>query len=160
MNRLYIREATSGDVPLILRFVRELAEYERALAEVTATEEMLLQTLFGSGAKAHCLICEQGEEAIGFALYFYNFSTWQGKYGIYLEDLYISPEYRGIGAGTALLQHIAKIAVAQGCGRFEWSVLDWNEPSIRFYESFGAQAMSEWIGYRLSGEALRNFAAG
>ena len=160
MNRLHIREATPGDAPLILRFIRELAEYERALSEVGATEEMLVQSLFGPEANARSLICEQGEEAIGFALYFYNYSTWQGKYGIYLEDLYISPEYRGIGAGKALLQHIARIAVAEDCGRFEWSVLDWNEPSIAFYESFGAKAKSEWVGYRLSGEALKNFAGG
>ncbi len=158
MARINIRPAYPEDTALILRFVRELAEYEKALAEVVATEEMIEAALFGTDPRAHALICEQGEEAVGFALYFFNFSTWLGKYGLFVEDLYVSPEYRGHGIGRTLLRHLAQLAVERDCGRFEWNVLDWNEPAIRFYESCGAVAQDEWVGYRLSGEALRSFA--
>ncbi len=158
MAHINIRPARPEDTTLILRFVRELAEFERALAEVTATEEMLEAALFGAGARAHALICEQGEEAVGFALYFFNFSTWLGKYGLFVEDLYVSPEYRGHGIGKTLLRHLAQLAVERDCGRFEWNVLDWNEAAIRFYESCGALAQDEWVGYRLSGDALHRFA--
>ena len=153
-----IRPANEGDIRQILRFVRELAEYERGLSEVTATEEDLRHALFGPAAKAHALICERNGECVGFAVYFFNFSTWLGKYGLFLEDLYVTPDARGQGLGKMLLQYLARLAVAQDCGRFEWNVLHWNEPAIRFYESCGAEPQSEWVGYRLSGDALRRFA--
>lgn len=159
MTTIVIRQGTPPDTPQILQFIRELAQYEHALHEVQADEVMLEQTLFAGDAKAYPLICEIDGEAAGFAIYFFNFSTWLGKYGLFLEDLYISPRYRGGGAGKALLKHLAKLAVDKGCGRFEWNVLDWNEPAIKFYESFSAQAQSEWVGYRLSGDALTQFAA-
>lgn len=158
MVDLQIRCAVPGDAGLILHFIRELASYERALEEVTTDEAALGDALFGSKPKAHALICELDGEAVGFAVYFYNFSTWLGKYGIFLEDLYVSPEHRGHGAGRALLQYLARQAVEEDCGRFEWNVLDWNEPAVRFYEAVGAQPMSEWVGYRLSGDALAAFA--
>lgn len=158
MSTIHIRPGTPDDAALIFNFVRELAIYEKALEEVTTSEDMLHEALFGDQVRAYSLICELDGKAVGFAIYFYNFSTWLGKYGIFLEDLYISPQYRGHGAGKALLQFLAKAAVDEGCGRFEWNVLDWNEPSIRFYEAFGAVPMSEWVGYRLSGDALKQFA--
>ena len=158
MSRIHIRPATRQDTALIMRFVRELAEYEQALAEVTATEQMLETALFGPDPRAHALICEQGEEAAGFALYFFNFSTWLGKHGLFVEDLYVSPEYRGHGIGRTLLRHLAQLALERDCGRFEWNVLDWNQPAIRFYRSCGATAQDEWVGYRLAGDALRHFA--
>jgi GNAT superfamily N-acetyltransferase len=158
MSAINIRPATAEDAGLIFHFIRELAIYEKALEEVTTTEGELRQALFDDNQGAHALICELDSEAAGFAVYFYNFSTWLGKYGIFLEDLYISPEFRGRGAGKALLQHLARQAVAEGCGRFEWNVLDWNAPAIRFYEACGAEAMSEWVGYRLAGAALKDFA--
>lgn len=155
-----IRVATAEDAALILRFIRELAIYEKAESSVQTDEAGIRASLFGADAKAHALICEAGGQAIGYAVYFYNYSTWLGRNGLYLEDLYVSPEHRGSGAGKALLQHIARIAVAEGCGRFEWSVLDWNEPAIRIYEAAGARPQSEWTVYRLEGEALRAFAGG
>ncbi len=155
---LLIREATAGDAALILRFIRELAIYEKAESSVQTDEAGIVDSLFGAGAKARALICEAGGQPIGYAVYFYNYSTWLGRNGIYLEDLYVSPEHRGSGAGKALLQHIARLAVAEGCGRFEWSVLNWNEPAIRFYEAAGAKPQSEWTVYRLEGEALKAFA--
>ncbi|MFV8818804.1 N-acetyltransferase family protein [Haliea sp. E17] len=159
MSSIHIRPATAADSELIYRFVHDLATYERAPQEVTTSPAELREALFGPTARgAEAVICEIGGQAVGFALYFYNFSTWLGKYGIYLEDLYVDPEFRGHGAGKALLRYVAQKAVAEGCGRYEWSVLDWNTPSIRFYEACGATAMSEWVGYRLSGEALRRFA--
>ena len=160
MPEALIRPADQGDTGQILRFVRELAEYERGLSEVTATQEDLRHALFGPAARAHALICERDGESVGFAVYFFNFSTWLGRYGLFLEDLYVAPTARGQGLGKLLLQYLARLAVAQGCGRFEWNVLDWNEPAIRFYESCGAEPQSEWVGYRLSGEALRRFAGG
>jgi GNAT superfamily N-acetyltransferase len=159
MSELSIRPAEPADIGLILHFVRELASYEKALHEVVATEADLHAALFGherGGAQA--VICCKGDEPLGFAIYFFNFSTWLGKYGLFLEDLYVSPAHRGSGAGKALLKHLASLAVARGCGRFEWNVLDWNEPAIRFYESFGARPQSEWVGYRLDGKALVEFA--
>ncbi len=115
-------------------------------------------SLFAKDATANALICEEGGQAIGYAVYFYNYSTWLGKKGLYLEDLYIAPERRGSGAGKGMLKHMAQLAVVEGCGRFEWSVLDWNEPAIGFYQSIGAKPQDEWIIYRLSGEALHSFA--
>lgn len=158
MPAIEIRPAVTGDCALILHFIRELAEYEKALPEVVASEGDLSAALFGDNPGAFALICSVGGKPAGFALYFFNFSTWLGKSGLFLEDLYVSPDYRGSGAGKALLKHLAKLAVDRGCGRFEWNVLDWNKPAINFYESFGAQPQSEWIGYRLTGDALRDFA--
>ena len=155
-----IRPARIGDVPLVLRFIKELAAYERAEQEVVATEASLRASLFGDQGRAHALICNVAGVDAGFAVYFFNYSTWQARQGLYLEDLYVSPAWRKTGAGKAMLQHLARIAVNQGCGRFEWSVLDWNEPAIGFYRSIGAVAMDEWVRYRLAGEALARFAAG
>jgi diamine N-acetyltransferase len=155
-----IRPASVGDVALILRFIKELAAYEKAEQEVVATEASLRASLFGEGARAHALVCRVAGVEAGFAVYFFNYSTWQGREGLYLEDLYVSPAHRKAGAGKAMLQHLARIAVKRGCGRFEWSVLDWNEPAIAFYRSIGAVAMDEWVRYRLAGEALANFAGG
>ena len=158
MPELQIRAATINDASQIMQFIVELAEYEKARDEVKASVEDIEQSLFSDLATAKALICEQGGQAIGFAVYFYNYSTWLGRNGIYLEDLYITPSSRGSGAGKALLKHLAKKAVDEGCGRFEWNVLDWNTPAIEFYESFGAKAQNEWIGYRLTGNALKAFA--
>lgn len=155
-----LRPARVGDVALILRFIKELAAYERAEQEVVATEASLRASLFGEKASAHALICRVAGADAGFAVYFFNYSTWQGKQGLYLEDLYVSPAHRNAGAGKAMLQHLARLAVKQGCGRFEWSVLDWNQPAIAFYRSIGAVAMDEWVRYRLAGEALAKFAEG
>jgi len=157
-SKISIRPATIEDVAQIRQFIIELAIYEKAEHEVEASEEALRRSLFGEGATAHCLICENDQQAIGFAVYFFNYSTWQGKNGLYLEDLYVSPVSRGLGAGKALLQYLAKIAVDKQCGRFEWSVLDWNKPAIDFYESLGAKPKSEWIGYRMDGQTLIDFA--
>lgn len=159
MPTIDIRPAAIGDVPLILRFIRELAIYEKAEPEVLATEEHLRRTLFGDQPYAHALICRVDGVDAGFAVYFFNYSTWQGRPGLYLEDLYLTPAHRHAGAGKALLQYLARIAVANDCGRFEWSVLDWNEPAIRFYRSIGAVAMDEWVRYRLTGRALADSAA-
>jgi GNAT superfamily N-acetyltransferase len=155
-----IRPACIGDVALILRFIKELAAYERAEYEVVATEATLRASLFGEAARAHALICRVAGVDAGFAVYFFNYSTWQGRQGLYLEDLYVSPAYRNAGAGKAMLRHLACLAVKQGCGRFEWSVLEWNGPATAFYRSIGAVAMDEWVRYRLAGEALAKFAEG
>ncbi|MGV8959971.1 MAG: GNAT family N-acetyltransferase [Stenotrophomonas sp.] len=155
-----IRPANADDAALILRFIRELAIYEKAEASVQTDEAGIRASLFGPDAKAFALICEVAGEPIGYAVYFFNYSTWLGRNGLYLEDLYISPEQRGRGAGKALLQHIARIAMDNDCGRFEWSVLDWNAPAIAFYEAVGAKPQSEWTVYRMEGEALRAFAEG
>jgi GNAT superfamily N-acetyltransferase len=153
-----IREATAEDSALILRFVTELAIYEKAEHEVLATESDIENSLFGKDSTARAAICSIKAKPVGFAVYFFNYSTWLGKNGMYLEDLYVSPEFRKEGVGSAILKHLAKIALAKNCGRFEWSVLDWNEPAIRFYESIGAKPQDEWVGYRLSGEPLKEFA--
>lgn len=160
MSTLHIRDAEAADSELILHFVRELARYEMAEHEVVATRADIEASIFGEQSTVRALICEADGQPIGFAVYFFNYSTWQGRRGLYLEDLYVSPEYRGSGAGKALLRHLARIAVTGGCGRFEWSVLDWNEPAIKFYESIGAKAKSEWVGYQLAGEALVAFSEG
>lgn len=156
---LTIRPATPDDAELILRFITELAIYEKAEHEVKTDAAGIRDSLFAERATAHGLICEHQGRPIGYAVYFFNYSTWLGKHGLYLEDLYVSPDARGLGAGKALLRHLAQLAVARGCGRFEWSVLDWNTPAIDFYESFGARPQSEWTTYRLTGQALLDFAA-
>jgi len=155
-----IRPATPDDAELILRFITELAIYEKAEHEVKTDAAGIRDSLFAERATAHGLICEHQGRPIGYAVYFFNYSTWLGKHGLYLEDLYVSPEARGLGAGKALLRHLAQLAVARDCGRFEWSVLDWNTPAIDFYQSFGARPQSEWTTYRLTGQALLDFAAG
>lgn len=159
MAGLEIREATEGDVPLILSFIRELAEYERLSDEVVATEEVLRESLFGERTGAEVVIGYDDGDPAGFALFFHNFSTFLGRPGLYLEDLYVKPEKRGRGIGRALLVHLAKLAKERGCGRMEWAVLDWNEPAIKVYEGVGARPMDEWTVYRVTGEALKNLAA-
>ncbi|MDP1931431.1 MAG: GNAT family N-acetyltransferase [Gammaproteobacteria bacterium] len=158
MSSIEIRPATPEDSSLILRFITELAIYEKAEHEVVATEEVIRTSLFEQNSGTSALICNVDDVPVGFAVYFSSYSTWLGKKGIYLEDLYVSPEYRGRGAGKALLKYLAQIAVATNCGRFEWSVLDWNEPSIQFYKSLGAEPLDEWIRYRLTGSALKALA--
>jgi GNAT superfamily N-acetyltransferase len=157
---LTIRRAVPVDVPLILRFIVELATYEMAEHEVEATEESLVRSIFGEGSVTKAAICEDDGEPVGFCIWFYNYSTWQAKKGLYLEDLYVSPSHRGRGAGKLLLKYLARTAVEEDCGRFEWSVLTWNEPAIRVYESMGAEPQSEWMRYRLAGDALKTFADG
>ena len=157
---LAIRAATADDAPLLHELVTALAVYEREPDAVKATVEDLRASLFGADATAHALICEHEGQAVGFAVYFFNYSTWLGRNGLYLEDLFVRPEHRGRGAGLALLRHLAGLAVARGCGRFEWAVLDWNQPAIDFYRAAGARPMDEWTVYRMEGAALRDFAAG
>ncbi len=157
---IHIRPAHAADSALILRFITELAVYEKAEHEVVATVKDIEASLFSATSSAKALICEMNGEPIGFSVYFFSYSTWLGKHGLYLEDLYISPAARGSGAGKQMLRHLARIACESGCGRFEWSVLDWNEPAIGFYESIGASAQSEWVRYRLAGDALTAFADG
>jgi GNAT superfamily N-acetyltransferase len=154
-----IRRATITDVPLILRFVRELADYERLADQVTATEEGLRETLFGDAPKAEVVFAMVDGEAAGFALFFHNYSTFLARSGLFLEDLYIRPEFRRRGIARDLLTRLAAIAVNRECGRFEWNVLDWNESAQQFYESLGARPMSDWTTYRLTGDALRALAA-
>lgn len=157
MSRV-LRSATVADVPLILSLIRGLADYEKLAHEVVATEESLRRTLFGPTPAAHVVIAEVDGQPAGFALYFFNYSTFLAKPGLYLEDLFVKPEYRGSGTGKALLLHLARIANERGCGRMEWSVLDWNEPAIKFYESIGARRMKEWQICRLTGPALTQYA--
>lgn len=157
---LTIRPAARSDAAQILAFITELADYERARHEVVASLADIERSLFDEGSTVSSLICERNGQAIGFAVYFYSYSTWLGRNGIYLEDLYITPEQRGDGAGRQLLRFIAREALANQCGRLEWSVLDWNEPAIGFYQSLGAQGQDEWIRYRLEGERLAAFAQG
>jgi GNAT superfamily N-acetyltransferase len=160
MPELEIRVATEEDVPLILYFIKELAEYERLSHEVSATEETLKEFLFGERRVAEALLGYLGDDPAGFALFFHNFSTFLGRPGIYLEDLYVRPEFRGTGIGRALLVHLARLAKERGCGRLEWWVLDWNEPAIEFYKSIGAVPMDDWTVYRVAGESLDKLAAG
>ncbi|MEV3920158.1 GNAT family N-acetyltransferase [Actinomadura coerulea] len=149
-----IRYATAGDVPEILRLIRGLAEYERALHEVKATEDQLRERLFGDDPKVFAHVAEHDGRVVGFAVWFLSFSTWNGTHGIYLEDLFVEPEYRGHGHGRALLTELARVADDRGYGRVEWSVLDWNEPAIGFYKALGAAPQDEWTVYRLTGDAL------
>ena len=152
-----IRHAERSDVSVILRFIRELAAYENMLDEVVADEALLEEWIFDK-QKAEVLLAVVDGREVGFALFFHNFSTFLGRAGIYLEDLFVLPEYRGYGCGTALLKKLAAIAVERGCGRLEWSCLDWNEPSIGFYLSLGAKPMDEWTVYRVTGDALDELA--
>lgn len=153
-----IRTATPEDCSTIANLIRELAVYEKLEHAAKATAEDLRLGLFGDPPYAHALLVEVGGDVVGFALYFFNFSTFRGQPGIYLEDLYVKPEHRGRGLGKALLARLATIALDRGCGRFEWAVLDWNEPSIGFYKALGAQAMDEWTVFRIDGEALSQLA--
>ena len=155
---LSIRPATTQDARLILDFVRDLAEYERAPEAAVATESDLLRDGFGPNPKFHCVIAEWDGEPAGFAFYFYNYSTWQGRPGLYLEDLFVRPQYRGKGIGKALLVHLAQVAVRENCGRFQWQVLDWNTPAIQFYESLGARKLTEWLTMRVEGEDIEKLA--
>jgi GNAT superfamily N-acetyltransferase len=154
-----LRDAVAADVPAILRLIHGLADYERAPDAVTATGEDLLRDGFGERPLFHVVLAEWDGEAVGFAFYFFNYSTWQGRPGLYLEDLFVVPEFRGWGIGKALLVRLARIAVEKGCGRYQWQVLDWNEPSIRFYESMGGRVLREWLPVRVEGEDLRRLAA-
>jgi GNAT superfamily N-acetyltransferase len=149
-----IRPAALGDVPAVADLIRGLARYEKLEREVALTEDLLAKNLFGPRPYAETLIAEEDEEPIGFALFFHNFSTFLALPGIYLEDLFVVPEHRGRGVGRALLEELARIAVQRGCGRLEWSVLDWNRDAIKFYERLGATPNSEWTVYRLTGRAL------
>ncbi|WP_407310972.1 GNAT family N-acetyltransferase [Pseudomonas sp. nanlin1] len=155
---LSIRAANAADAETILAFITELAVYEKAEHEVLANIADIERTLLDPNSPAKALICLNNDQPVGFALYFLSYSTWLGRPGLYLEDLYVAPQQRGLGAGKKLLQHLARIAVENDCGRFEWSVLDWNEPAIRFYEAIGAKAQPEWVRYRLAGDDLRQFA--
>ncbi len=156
---LAIRQAAERDVALVLSFIRKLAEYEKLSHEVVATEELLRENLFGARRFAEVVIACLDDQPVGFALFFHNFSTFVGRPGIYLEDLFVEPEHRGKGVGKALLVYVAKLAVERGCGRFEWAVLDWNKPSIEFYRSLGAVPLDDWTLFRLKGEALHRVAA-
>lgn len=155
---LTIRSARESDVPQLLDFILELAEYERLSDAVDADEARLRETLFGVRPTAEALLAELDAEAVGFALYFHNYSTFLGRKGLYLEDLYVRSAARGHGVGAALLRRLAAIALERGCGRFEWAVLDWNEPAIGFYKKLGATAMNDWTIYRLEGASLQRLA--
>jgi GNAT superfamily N-acetyltransferase len=153
-----IRPATVDDVPIILQLIVDLATYERAPNDVTATREQLVDVLFGKKRSAEVLLAFENEAPVGFAVFFHNFSTWLGKPGLYLEDLFVKPEARGKGYGRALLVDLARIARERGCGRMEWAVLDWNDPAIQFYRKLGAEPMDEWTVFRLTGDGITKLA--
>jgi GNAT superfamily N-acetyltransferase len=153
-----IRPARVEDVPVILELIRDLATYERAPKEVTATEEQLVDVLFGKRRAAEVLLAFEGTSPVGFAVFFHNFSTWLGRPGLYLEDLFVKPEKRGKGYGRALLIDLAKIARDRGCGRMEWAVLNWNDPAIQFYRKLGAKPMDEWTVFRLTRDGIAGLA--
>jgi GNAT superfamily N-acetyltransferase len=153
-----IRTATPEDVPIILQLIHDLATYERAPDEVTATEEQLNQVLFGPRPAAEVVLALEGNAPVGFAVFFHNFSTWLGRPGLYLEDLFVKPEERGKGYGRALLVHLAQIARDRGCGRMEWAVLDWNDTAIKFYRALGAKPMHEWTVFRLTRDEILHLA--
>jgi GNAT superfamily N-acetyltransferase len=157
-NELVIRAARVEDVSVILQLIRDLATYERAPHEVTATEEQLVEVLFGERPAAEVVLAFEGQSPVGFAVFFYNFSTWLGRPGLYLEDLFVKPDNRGKGYGRALLIELAKIARDRGCGRMEWAVLDWNEPAIKFYRALGAKPMDEWTVFRLTRDGIATLA--
>lgn len=160
MAQAQIRSATEADVPLILQFIRDLAVYEKLAHKVTANEEQLRRTLFGSPRFAEVIFAMVDGKEAGFALFFHNYSTFLGQPGIYLEDLFVKPEMRGRGVGKQLLTHLAKLAKERGCGRVEWAVLDWNTPSIDFYKRIGAVPLDDWIIFRLTGDAMERLANG
>jgi GNAT superfamily N-acetyltransferase len=151
--------ATERDIPLVLSFIRKLAEYEKLSHQVVATEDLLREGLFGPRPVAEVVLAYLDLQPVGFALFFHNFSTFVGRPGVYLEDLFVEPAHRGCGVGKALLVHVANLAVARGCGRFEWAVLDWNAPAIDFYKSLGAVPLDDWTLFRLTGEALHRVAS-
>ena len=153
-TELVIREANTGDCEILLELIKELADYEKLPDQVSATPDILRESLFGNSPPAHAVIAEYQQQAVGYALYFYNFSTFTGKPGIYLEDIYIKQEYRGRGYGKSLMSYVAGLAIAHNCARMEWSVLDWNAPAIEFYRSIGAEPMNNWTVQRLVGKAL------
>jgi len=157
-ERLTIRPATESDVPVILQLIRDLASYEKAPGDVTATETQLQEVLFGRKPAAEVILAFEGASSVGFAVFFHNFSTWLGRPGLYLEDLFVHPEHRGKGYGRALLVHLAKIARDRGCGRMEWAVLDWNDPAIQFYRKLGAKPMEEWTVFRLTSDGISTLA--
>ncbi len=157
-NKIEYRQAEAKDTPIILSFIKKLAEYEKLLHEVEATEEMIRETLFCADPKAFCVLAEDGEMPVGFALCFYNYSTFQGKPGIYIEDVFVESEFRGHGIGKGFFTYLAKKAIEEDCGRIQWWVLDWNEPSIDFYKKLGAKAMDEWTVYRLEGAPIKTLA--
>jgi GNAT superfamily N-acetyltransferase len=159
MTNIHIQPASESDLPLVLTFIREFADYVRMAHEVKATEETLHKTLFGPKRYAEVVIARLDDTPVGFAIFFHNFSTFLGKPGLYLEDLFVRPEARGQGVGKALLTYLARLAVERGCGRFEWSVLDWNEPAINFYKRLGAVPLGDATVFRLTGEALRRLAS-
>jgi len=158
ISEFIIKETTASDVPLILNFIKGLAEYEKLSHEVIATEDGLRETLFGDNPKAEVIFGVYKNEPVAFALFFHNYSTFLGKPGIYLEDLYVKPEYRGKGFGKIMLSYLAKLATDRNCGRLEWSVLDWNKPALKFYKSIGAKKMDEWTTQRLDGKSLDDLA--
>ncbi len=153
-----IRSGSDADVPLILRLIRELADYERAPRDAVATEDQLREVLYAANPAAEVLLAFEDEEPIGFAVYFFNFSTWLGRPGLYLEDLFVRPQVRGHGYGRALLQRLAQLAQDRGCGRMEWAVLDWNEPAMGFYKKLGAKPMEDWTVYRLTSDRIAELA--
>jgi len=159
-RRFEIRSATRDDVPVILQLIRDLATYERAPNDVTATEDELLRVLFADKPAAEVRLAFEGETPVGFAVFFHNFSTWLGRPGLYLEDLFVKPDYRGKGYGRALLVDLARIARDRGCGRMEWAVLDWNDPAIQFYRKLGAKPNDEWTVYRLTTDGIAALAGG
>jgi GNAT superfamily N-acetyltransferase len=158
LETVTVRPATVDDVPLVFGMIRQLADYEKMADQVIATEAGLRDALFGVSPSAEVILASVGDRPAGFALFFHNFSTFVGRRGLYLEDLFVVPEWRGRGVGRRLLVELARIAVDRGCGRFEWSVLDWNEPAIQFYKRLGAVAMDEWTVFRVAGDALQTLA--
>ncbi len=155
MNKLQIKKAEAADIPIIIDFIKKLAEYEKLSHEVSVTEDQLEKSLFANDTNAFSIIGYLDNKPVAFALYFFNFSTFLGKKGLYLEDLFVLPEYRSNGIGKQMLKHLAQIAIDNDCGRFEWAVLDWNEPAIRFYKKLGAELKKEWIITRITGENLK-----
>jgi len=160
MTNFVIRRTTEADIPVILDLIRQLADYEREPSAVVATEEGLREVLFGPQRSAETLLALEKDRPVGFAVYFYNFSTWLGRPGLYLEDLFVLPSERGKGYGRALLERLAQIAHERGCGRMEWAVLDWNEPAIQFYKKLGAAPMNEWTVFRLTQDGIARLARG
>ena len=158
-TQVQIQAATVRDVPLLLSLIRALADYERMTADVVATEARLRDTLFGARPCAEAVVARVGDDAVGFALWFQNYSTFLAQPGLYLEDLFVLPDWRGRGVGGALLRYLARVATERGCGRMEWSVLNWNEPAIGFYRKLGARPMDEWTVYRLAGDDLQRLAS-